>query len=275
MVGAINLALTYCFTNPGTAVNITLADGKSLKINYNCTSVPSHNTSSLPTIWFEADEAHGVVDFLGVQTILAETHGRNSCSYDPPNFEPHTTKGLVLLDASPDGIEWFDKQRAMNWTEEEMLHYRDIDLASRVELMRMTLVLGVPWGLMPIFNPANSTGYFDSSLYPRFHAQSMKEDMWAMQYYALLQMAAGPINDYLANTTVPLGTSTYAIMTYSSGTDEASDAFYRKQKTQMANNIAGGDLTHPIVWCQTNDCSMSFPVDKPAWTAEKLISLGI
>lgn len=48
--------------------------------------MPPTNSSSQPTLWFEADGAHGVTDFIGVQTILAEAHGRNSCSYDSPNF---------------------------------------------------------------------------------------------------------------------------------------------------------------------------------------------
>lgn len=63
-----------------------LPSGTSLSINHYCTAVPSKNASTLPTLWFEASAAHGVTDFLGVQSILADVHGRNSCSYDPPNF---------------------------------------------------------------------------------------------------------------------------------------------------------------------------------------------
>lgn len=162
-------------------------------LNYNCTSVPSSN-SSLPTIWLEADAAHGIVDFLGLQTSLALDHGRNSCSYDPPNFgwsDPlpasllnyfdyfnpllaalhredeeiviagwgggaenalmhaienrNITNSLVIIDASPDGIEWFDAQRRNTWTEMQMQNYRFADLSSRIFLAEIILALGIPW----------------------------------------------------------------------------------------------------------------------------------
>ena len=174
-------------------MQITLASGKSHMVNYNCTSVESSN-SSLPTIWFEADLSHGVVDFIGLQTILALDHGRNSCSYDPPNmgwsdrlpadlvdyfdyFNPlldaigrkneemvlagwgggakyalmhaienrNTTTSLVLLDASPDGIEWLTAKYLNNWTETQMLNYRSTDLSGRIFLVETILGLGIPW----------------------------------------------------------------------------------------------------------------------------------
>lgn len=174
-------------------IQVTLASGEKHKINYYCTSVLSSNYS-LPTIWLEADAAHGIVDFLGLQTYLALDHGRNSCSYDPPNFgwsDPlpsnlanffgyfnpllialqkqdeemaiagwgggaknalmhavennNTTKSLVIMDAGPDGIEWFDAQRKNNWTETQMLNYRSADLSSRVFSAETILGLGIPW----------------------------------------------------------------------------------------------------------------------------------
>ena len=174
-------------------VQVTLASGQKHNINYNCTSVISSN-SSLPTIWLEADAAHGIVDFLGLQTSLALDYGRNSCSYDPPNFgwsdplpanlanffdyfnpllialqrqdeemviagwgggaenalmhaieNKSTTKSLVIMDARPDGIEWFDSQRKNNWTEAQMLNYRSVDLSGRVFLAETILGLGIPW----------------------------------------------------------------------------------------------------------------------------------
>lgn len=69
----------------GKTVQVKLPAGQSRSLNYNCTTVPS-NSTHLPTIWFEATVAHGTVDYLGVQHFLATVHGRNSCSYDPPNF---------------------------------------------------------------------------------------------------------------------------------------------------------------------------------------------
>jgi hypothetical protein len=131
---------------------------------------------------------------------------------------------------------------------------------------------------MPVFIPANSTGYYDQSLYPRFRAQGMKEDIWAMQYYLLLQEASTSIDNYLINTIAPDGIDVYAVMTYNAGnptTDIASDDFYRKTKLDMANHIAGGNLSEPVVWCNTSDCSLSFPVNKPEWTANALMDLGI
>ena len=175
-------------------MDIHIPSGQTRSLNYNCTTVASGNTTHLPTIWLEADAAHGIVDFLGLQHYLAVTHGRNSCSYDPPNFGwsealpsnllnwfsyfgpllealgqedndrvmvgwgdgavnalLHTiedalhTKALVLLDASPDGIEWFDTQRANSWTQTQMLEYRKNDLAGRITLAKIILALGIPW----------------------------------------------------------------------------------------------------------------------------------
>ena len=129
-----------------------------------------------------------------MQHYLAVVHGRNSCSYDPPNFgwsealpssldnwftyfipllealgqqgedrvivawgagaenalehtveDPARTKALVILDASPEGIEWLDAQRANNWTEKQMLDYRMNDLTGRIFLAETILALGVPW----------------------------------------------------------------------------------------------------------------------------------
>jgi pimeloyl-ACP methyl ester carboxylesterase len=71
-------------SSSGMRVPVMLENG-DIHINYNCTSANASGPSQ-PTIWFEADAAHGIVDFLGMQTYLALDHGRNSCSYDPPNF---------------------------------------------------------------------------------------------------------------------------------------------------------------------------------------------
>lgn len=72
-------------TYRGKLVNVKLPTGQVRAINYNCTTVPTNGTL-LPTVWFEGSEAHGIVDFIGLQQSLAVTHGRNSCSFDPPNF---------------------------------------------------------------------------------------------------------------------------------------------------------------------------------------------
>ena len=57
----------------------------------------------------------------------------------------NTTKSLVILDASPDGIEWMDAQRANNWTDAQMLAYRSSDLRGRTFLAESILGLAIPW----------------------------------------------------------------------------------------------------------------------------------
>ena len=57
----------------------------------------------------------------------------------------NTTKALVIMDASPDGIEWLDARRKNNWTEAEMMNYRSTDLSGRVSLAETILGLGIPW----------------------------------------------------------------------------------------------------------------------------------
>lgn len=69
----------------GKRIQVKLPTGQTPAVNYHCTTVPS-NGSLYPTFWFESTEAHGIGDFLGLQHYLAIDHGRNSCSYDPPNW---------------------------------------------------------------------------------------------------------------------------------------------------------------------------------------------
>ncbi len=131
---------------------------------------------------------------------------------------------------------------------------------------------------MPIFIPKYSKGYFEQSLYPYYHAQSLKEDLWARQYFAIMQLAANPIDDYLVTATVPPGLPTFSIMVDLPGntTDEkASNQYYKARKLDMMNHMAGGNLTKPPVWCTEYDCTQGFPVDKPKLTAEWLVSFGI
>lgn len=115
----------------------------------------------------------------------------------------------------------------------------------------------------------------DQSLYARYRAQGMKDNIWAYQYYALVTEAASSIDSYLANTIAPEGMGVYALMTYYDSTDEASDELYRKTKLNMADYVAGRNLTAPVVWCKMSNCSLSFPVNNSTWTASALINLGI
>lgn len=131
---------------------------------------------------------------------------------------------------------------------------------------------------MPIFIPNHAKGYFKKSLYPRYRSQGMKEDFWALQYYALRRMASEPINPYLVTATVPSGMPTYAAMVNVPGhtpDEQASNDFYRTRKLAMANHIAGGNLTRPPVFCAESDCTQGFTFDKPEFTANVLIGFGI
>jgi len=58
---------------------------------------------------------------------------------------PQTTKGLVLVDVYPDGIEWEDMARDKSWNEPQMLAYRKLDLEGRIELVQIILTLGFTW----------------------------------------------------------------------------------------------------------------------------------
>jgi hypothetical protein len=75
--------LTSSDTCSGTRVSVKFPSGQRLSINYHCSQV---SNTSIPKIWFEATDAHGVVDFLGLQYFLQEEHAIPSCAYDPPNF---------------------------------------------------------------------------------------------------------------------------------------------------------------------------------------------
>lgn len=318
--GAIVLPLQSRYSNPGTLVRIALPDGLHRSLNYNCTVSISHNISR-PTIWFEADAAHGIVDFLGLQTYLVSQHNISSCSYDPPNFgwsdplpawytdwntylpslltaigqenqsriyagwgagleislkhaiaDQSHALAVIDLDASPDGIEFFDAQRANNWTDSQRLAYRHSQLEERASLTRTLLTLGMGWGLTPVFVPGNSSAYFDRALYPRYHAQGLKDSFWAMQYFGILQEASSPTEDpYLNSTVLPEGIELRAIMTENPNPgNEASNEYYKEEKLAMAERIAGGRLD--MQWCE-GDCTLSFPVDRAEWTAGVIAAL--
>lgn len=128
---------------------------------------------------------------------------------------------------------------------------------------------------MSVLIPANSTGYFDSNLYARHHAQGSKEDMWALQYYSILSMSKDPFSPALDEFSVPSGVPVYMIATYNASTDTESSSFYREEKTLLARAVSGGKLEKKVTWCTASDCSLSFPVAKAAWTASELIGLGI
>lgn len=133
-------------------------------------------------------------------------------------------------------------------------------------------------GLMPIFIPDYSPGYFDQSLYPYYRAQSFKEDFWALQYLYLLALRSKPIDDYLVTAAVPPGLPTFTIMTdiLGNSTDEkASNKYYKEQKLAMMAHIAGGKLTQEARFCTEWNCTLGFPVDKPQWTAREIVGFGI
>lgn len=122
---------------------------------------------------------------------------------------------------------------------------------------------------MTLFVPA-ATDYFDASLAARFRAQGLKEDLWAAQYYALLQLANEPLMDLGSVLPAPPGVAVFAVATYNdSGADAAANAFARQQKLDAARAVArGGDLAKPLVWCADSGCETGrFPVDRAEWTA--------
>jgi pimeloyl-ACP methyl ester carboxylesterase len=225
----------------GSLQKIRLFDGQEKNVNYYCTNV---DNDTRPIIWFEADSAHGVLDFIGIQTILAQDYNRTSCSYDPPNFgwsddlpssfenfysylsplllalgqqdqprvligwgdgatnilmhaleNENTTQGLVFMDSSPDGIEWLDAQRRNDWTQEQMLDYRQTDLQSRIRLMRLILAIAIPW--YPITSTKDVSRQFTNEL----TSQGPLAGLYSLQSHGLLQ----PSNLPDVQSTIPEG----------------------------------------------------------------------
>lgn len=103
----------------------------------------------------------------------------------------------------------------------------------------------------------------------------MKEDMWAMQYYSILDMLHDPFAPTLEDLPTPEEVPVFMLASYVSGTDEASNAFYRDEKLRLGRAVAHRNFKEPVTWCTENDCDLSFPVTKYAWTANALIDLGI
>ncbi|KAI9798771.1 MAG: hypothetical protein M1833_004601 [Piccolia ochrophora] len=210
---------------------------------------------------------------------------------------PDTTKGVVIMDTSPDGIEWMDEQRKQNWTEQQMLDFRQTDLQTRIASTQLILSLGFGWGLIPVFIPSNVTTYFDSTLYPAHRAQALKDTMvrppsfpfdllspslttpqWAHQYYALLSFAdQRNLSSFLTTTVLPPTTAVYALMTRDPNPDDAaSNAFQRDRKRDMVASIAGGeDKIKASAECAEDGCALDFPVVKAEWTADALVRLGV
>lgn len=88
-------------------------------------------------------------------------------------------------------------------------------------------------------------------------------------------MASQPIDNYLANTTVPAGMPTYAVLSkkpIDTVPDEGSNAFYLASVLDLANHVAGGELTLPPVYCTEDDCSQGFLGER---VADVIMSLPI
>ena len=58
---------------------------------------------------------------------------------------PNTTTAIVLLDVSPDGIEFLDAQRVNNWTTPETLKYGEDTLRGRAALAQAVLGICITW----------------------------------------------------------------------------------------------------------------------------------
>jgi pimeloyl-ACP methyl ester carboxylesterase len=58
---------------------------------------------------------------------------------------PDSIQGVVLLDVSPNGIEWLDQKRTKNLTMEETVAFAKSDVEGRVIMTQMILGVGVPW----------------------------------------------------------------------------------------------------------------------------------
>jgi len=52
--------------------------------------------------------------------------------------------------------------------------YHHEELKCRASLTHVLSTLGIGWGLTPAFASANSSGYFDPELYPRYYARSFE-----------------------------------------------------------------------------------------------------
>lgn len=89
-------------------------------------------------------------------------------------------------------------------------------------------------------------------------------------------MMTEPFSPVLEDISVPKGIPVYMVASYTSGTDDASSAFYRDEKVRLGRAVAdGGAVAKPVMWCAERDCDLSFPVVKPEWTADMLVELGI
>jgi len=101
--------------------------------------------------------------------------------------------------------------------------------------------------------------------------------MWTTQYYALQNMYHQPRpSTFLTNNTLPSTIPVYAIGTRNGNpTNHASNEYYLKRKTELAEGIAGEKgKVKDWVWCE-GDCDQSFPVSRAKWTADMLVKLGI
>lgn len=74
----IQMSSTQAKISSGEKYTVAFDDGRSVALNIYCTGPPSRST---PTLWFESSQAHGITDFLGVQTYLLGHRGRHSCPY--------------------------------------------------------------------------------------------------------------------------------------------------------------------------------------------------
>jgi hypothetical protein len=95
-----------------------------------------------------------------------------------------------LLDAYPPQIEWTSQRALKNWTDAQYDTEVKADLASRLSIFGIINGLGVPWGLMKIFMPAENSWPTDLRNERRWFM--LTEKTWITQRWALEDLATEP-----------------------------------------------------------------------------------
>jgi pimeloyl-ACP methyl ester carboxylesterase len=86
--------------------------------------------------------------------IIVGEGGGGIIAYQYALEKPERVAGLAFIMTFSDGIEFRVEQYLNNWDEQQMLAYRDEDLAGRFFLFQIIRVLGCPWGVMDAALPS-------------------------------------------------------------------------------------------------------------------------
>jgi pimeloyl-ACP methyl ester carboxylesterase len=173
-------------------------------------SGPPLANQSNPMLYFD-----GMIRASGEKTplVMVGWAGGGPIAVNYTKLYPEQVQSLVLVQVNPPQIEYDFKASIRNMTATEMLEFRLRELQRKLEIVRKTLAVAIPWGLMHIVSPITTVppGYFPNNTIARqmYIAQSWSSGVWLNRYWNMFKSqfrnaSQDPLNTGPIPATIPL-----------------------------------------------------------------------